>query len=398
MTKISPLLGILVFLCISYLWSEDRRKIRLKTAGIGLLLQIGFAFVMLKTPVGLWIFQGANNAFLKLKEYSDQGARTLFGSLTTSDSLGTSLAFSSLPLIIFVSALMGVLVYFGVIQFLIRQFARLFYRTLRITGVEAFTSSLLMFMGIETFTGVKKYLDRMNRSQLFTVMTVYMATIAGSVMAVYTGFGAQAGHLFTASLMSIPAAFVIAKLMIPDDAIKREETIDHLTIQRKEKNLLQAMANGTSDGLQLALQVGAMIIAFVAVIFLFEDIIGLSGLRLQPLLGYLFSPFAWLMGIPAGEARAVGNLLGIKTFFNEFLAYLNLKSLIDTGGLSPRTVSIATYALCGFANFGSVGIILGGIRSIAPKQLKTASSLALKSLVAGTLATFMTAALVSFFV
>jgi CNT family concentrative nucleoside transporter len=398
MFKFMGIIGILVFILISYLLSENKKLISPRLIGTGLFLQLIFAFLMLKTPIGVSIFKIANSFFLKLKEYSNISAKTLFGSLVDSDSINAGLAFSSLPLIIFISAIMAVLIYLGIIQFLIKTLAKLFYYVFKITGVEAFTASLLIFMGIETFTGIKKYFKDMNRSQLFSIMTVFMSTIAGSVMAVYVSFGAQAGHLFTASLMSVPAAFIISKIMIPEYEANQTDSLDHIQIKREEKNILEAIANGTTDGLYLALQVGAMLLAFIALIYLTNDIISLSGLGFNKILSYIFYPFALLIGIPTSEALQVGELLGIKTFFNEFIAYMNLKGIIAQGVLSNRSIVITTYALCGFANLGSIGVILGGIKSIAPKQMPLASSLAFKSLLAGTMATFMTASLISIFI
>ncbi|MBS3819411.1 NupC/NupG family nucleoside CNT transporter [bacterium] len=395
MLRFSGLLGIVVFLFIAYLLSSNKKNIPLRTVIVGIALQFGIAVFMLKTYVGVQIFKAVNKGFVSLLNYSNYGARFVFGSLVESEKIGAQVAFQVLPLIIFVSAVMGVLLYFGVIQFIIKILARLFYKTLNITGVEAFTSSLLIFMGIETITGVKDYIRNMNRSRLFTLMTVFMSTIAGSVMAAYVSFGAEAGHLLTASLMSAPAAIAISKIIIPDEKKEEEESLDKIKIKREENNVIEAVANGTQDGLNLALQVGAMLIAFVSIIYLLNDIVGLSGMTLEKLMGYLFSPVAFLIGISPPEAVEVGQLLGIKTVFNEFISYAQLQSHIAKETLSPRSIAIATYALCGFANFGSIGIILGGIGGIAPEKKPMAAQLAIKSLVAGLLAAFMTASVVS---
>ncbi len=398
MHKYSGILGLIVFLLIAYAFSNNRKKIPYKTVIAGLLTQFALALFMLRTPIGVQIFKAVNYAFVKVLSYSDKGAEFLFGKLVSSPDIRAIVAFQVLPLIIFVSAIMGILVYLGVIQFIVKLFARLFYKTLKITGVEAFISSLLIFMGIETITGVKDYIRNMNESRLFTVMTTFMSTIAGSVMAAYINFGAEAGHLLTASLMSAPAAILLSKIIIPDTDSSDKDPLDTIRMEKTEKNVIEAAANGTSQGLNLALQIGAMLIAFMAIIYLLNDIVGLSGFTLEKILGYILSPVAFLIGIPINESVQVGNLLGIKTIFTEFLAYLQLKSHIAAATLSPRTIAITTYALCGFTHFGSIAILIGGIGTLVPSQKPVVSKLALKALLAGFLATMMTAAIAGLFI
>lgn len=393
MYRYSGILGILVFLLIAYLMSNNRKKIPYKTVIIGLVTQFVIALFMLKTAVGEEIFDFVNRVFVKVLSYSDQGSRFLFGKLVDSHDIGATVAFQVLPLIIFVSALMGILVHFGVIQFVVKMLARVFYKTLKITGVEAFISSLLIFMGIETITGVKDYIRNMNESRIFTIMTTFMATIAGSVMAAYVSFGAKAGHLLTASLMSAPAAIIISKIMVPDTETGEADPLETITIEKKAKNVIEAAANGTSEGLNLSLQIGAMLIAFIAIIYLLNDVVGISGMTLEKLMGYALSPVAFLIGIPIKESVDVGQLLGIKTIFTEFLAYLQLKGHIAAQTLSPRTIAITTYALCGFTHFGSIAILIGGIGALVPSKKPMVSKLAIKALVAGFLATMMTAAI-----
>ncbi len=393
MLKVQAVVGIFVFLLIAFLLSKDRKKINYRLVLIGLIIQFVIAVFMLRTAIGVSIFEGVNKGFLVLLNYSNYGAKFLFGSLVDSQSMGAQVAFQVLPLIIFVSALMALLVYLGIIQFFVRLFAKLFYHSMGITGVEAFTSSLLIFMGIEALTGVKKYVENMNESRLFTIMATFMSTIAGSVMAAYVSFGAKAGHLLTASVMSAPAAILISKIMIPDTEERADDPLDNIKVDKGGTSIVEAIATGTSNGLKLSLEVGAMLIAFISLIYLFNDLIGLSGITLEKLLGYIFSPFAFLIGIPYSEALDVGKLLGVKTVFNEFLSYLKLKTIISTGALSQRTIYITTYALCGFANFGSMGILIGGIGTIAPSHKSIVSKLAFKSLIAGFLATMLTASI-----
>jgi CNT family concentrative nucleoside transporter len=392
MHRFSGIIGILFFLFIAFLLSNNRKKIPYKTVIYGLIAQFVIALLMLKTIVGVEIFNVVNKFFVKILSYSDQGTKLLFGSLVDSQEIGATLAFQALPVIIFISALMGILVYFGVIQFIVKILARIFYKTLKVTGVEAFIVSLLIFMGIESITGVKEYILKMNESRLFTIMTTFTATIAGSVMAAYINFGAEAGHLLTASLMSAPAAIILSKIMIPDTDTAESDPLETIKIEKKEKTVIEAAANGTSQGLNLTLQIGGMLIAFISIIYLLNDVVGISGFTLEKLMGYILSPFAFLIGVPVNESMEVGQLLGIKTIFTEFLAYLQLKTHIVEQTLSPRTIAITTYALCGFTHFGSIAIMIGGIGTLAPSQKPVVSRLAVKALIAGFLATSMTAA------
>ncbi|MCK4766464.1 MAG: NupC/NupG family nucleoside CNT transporter [Candidatus Aminicenantes bacterium] len=392
MYRFVGIIGIIFFLMIAYLLSNNRKKIPYKTVITGLALQFIIAALMLKTPVGIVIFKAVNQFFVKLLSYSDQGAKLLFGSLVDSPDIGAGLAFQALPVIIFVSALMGILVYLGVIQVIVKLFARVFYKTLKITGIEAFVSSLLIFMGIETVTGVKEYIGKMNDSRLFTIMVTFMSTIAGSVMAAYINFGAEAGHLLTASLMSAPAAILLSKIIFPDTEEGDSDPLETIQLEKKEKTIIEAAANGTSQGLNLVLQIGAMLLAFISIIYLLNDVVGITGITLEKLMGYVLAPFAFLVGVPVGEAVEVGQLLGIKTIFTEFLAYLKLQPHIVEQTLSPRTIAITTYALCGFTHFGSVAILIGGIGTLVPAKKSVVSRLAIKALAAGFLATMMTAA------
>lgn len=395
MQKLTALVGIAVFLLIAVLFSRKRRSISWRTVWAGLLLQGLIAILMLKTPVGKWLFFWINRGFDKLQAFSNVGSRFVFGKLCDANEIGAIIAFQVLPLIIFVSALMGLLIYLGIIPLVVRFFARIFLKTMRITGIEAFMAALQIFMGIEAVTAAGGYIRRMNESRLFTLMVTFMGTIAGSVMAAYVSFGAQAGHLLTASLLSAPAAVVIAKIMIPDDSLLEAEPIDAIHLDKPEKNFIEALANGAASGLQLALQIGAMLIAFVATVALVSACLGKLGISLQKVMGYAMAPFSILLGIPVRESVAVGNLLGVKVLFNEFLAYLQLQTHMVQATLAPRTIEIATYALCGFTNFGSMAIMIGGIGALVPEQKPVVARLALKALLAGFLANMMAAAVAS---
>jgi len=274
----------------------------------------------------------------------------------------------------------------------VRCAAWVMHKVMRISGAESVGAALLIFMGIESVTAIGKYIRSMTRSELFVIMTAFLATIASSVMAAYVMFGAAAGHLLAASLMSAPAAVVIAKIMVP-------ETRTPLTAGKVEfepkittANVMDAAALGAADGVRLAINIGAMLIAFVGLVALVNFVLKwCTGFSLDALFGYGFAPFALAMGVPLEDAHEVGQLLGTKTVLNEFLAYQKMQGMIEAGQLSARTVTISTYALCGFANFGSIGILIGGIGGIVPQKRGEVAALAIKALIGGTLAAFMTA-------
>ncbi len=385
--------GILVFLGIAFALSESRKRVNWHTVLWGILLQFVFALVILLTKAGEALFSAARFVFEYVIGFSDKGAAFVFGNLVNDTGVGAMIAFKVLPIIIFVSSLMGVLSYLGVIQFFVVQGARIMRRSMKLSGAEALGAAFLVFMGIEAMTALRSYLRTMTRSELFTVMSAFMATIATSVMAAYASFGAQPGHLLAASVMSAPSAIVIAKLMVPETRPLETSGNVEFRAEKTEHTIIEAAANGASVGLQLALQIGAMLIAFVGLLWLLSSLFGLMHTSFEQVLGIVYYPFALLMGVPGNDAQLVGNLLGTRTVFNEFIAYLHMKELIAAGALSPRSVVIATYALCGFANFGSLAILIGGIGGIVPERKQEVASLGIKSIVAGTLACFMTAAM-----
>ncbi len=389
--KILSLSGLLVFIAIGVLLSENRRAINIRLVLWGLALQFIFALLILKTPVGYPVFEGARVVMTGILNFTDVGASFLFGKLTTDFSMGAVVAFKVLPTIIFVSALMGVLYYYGILQAIIRAMAWVMRRTMGATGIEAFMSSAFVFMGIEAITGVKHYIQRMTRSELFCLMTGFMATIAGSVMAAYVSFGADAGHLLAASVMSAPASIVMAKLLVPEGSEKTTDELTSVELKSEDVNTIEALATGAQEGVKLAITIGAMLIAFVSVIGMLDSLLNQLGTSFGEITGYLFSPVAIIMGVPLQDSIEVGRLLGIKVIFNEFISYQMLQGYIQDGTLSPRSVVISTYALCSFANFGSLAILIGGIGGLVPERKKEVSRLGLKALLAGTMAGFMTA-------
>ncbi|MHC4591109.1 MAG: NupC/NupG family nucleoside CNT transporter [Planctomycetota bacterium] len=387
--------GLLVMLGIAYAMSENRRAISLRVVVWGLGLQLALALLLLRTKLGSWVYAGVEWAFKHLISFSDTGASFLFGKLTTDPSFGAVLAFQALPIIIFVSSLSAILYHVGVVQRVVRAMAWLMQRTMRISGAESVASALFVFMGIESVPAIGKYVGPMTRSELLVVMTGFLATIATTVMMLYVTFGASAGHLLTASLMSAPAAIVIAKIMIPET--ETALTAGHLGFEPEvtTQNVMDAAASGAAEGVKLLINIAAMLIAFVALIamanFLLKLVTGLfleEGITLQQLFGWVFSAFAVVMGVPKGDWMQVGELLGIKTVLNELLAYRRMQGMAE---LRDRARVISTYALCGFANFGSIGILIGGLSGVAPTRRGEVAALGIKALIAGTLAAFMTA-------
>ncbi|HHL39773.1 MAG TPA: NupC/NupG family nucleoside CNT transporter [Deltaproteobacteria bacterium] len=389
--KIVSLAGVGVFVGVAWLFSEDRRRIDWRLVAWGIGLQAAAAVAVLKTAPGRMVFDGARAAMTGLLDFTAVGAGFLFGKLVDDFSIGAVVAFKVLPTIIFVSSLMGVLYYLRVIQALVWLMARIMERTMRASGTEAFMAAMFVFMGIEAVTAVKDYVARMTRSELFTLMTGFMSTIAGSVMAAYVSFGASAGHLLAASVMSAPAAVVISKLMVPERLERPADGPSVTQLRSDDINIIEAAANGAAAGLNLAATIGAMLLAFIAIIGMLDAGLGSLGISFEAILGYLFAPAAFVMGVPPADCLEVGKLLGIKVVFNEFISYQKLQAHITAGTLSERSITIATYGLCSFANFGSIAILMGGIGAVAPSRKKEVAALALRALAAGTMAGFMTA-------
>jgi CNT family concentrative nucleoside transporter len=404
--------GLLVMIAIALALSENRRRVRPRTVLAGLGLQLVFALLVLGTPVGRGCFSTIENAFGALLAASNEGARFLFGKLVRDElthggealSIGAVVAFQVLPIVIFFSAFAGILYYLGITQGVVRGMARVMQKAMGTSGAESLAVALFVFLGIEATTAIIEYIRRMTRSELFTLMTGFMATIAGSVMGAYVSFGASAGHLLAASVMSAPAAIVIAKIMIPETEEPLTRGHVRFVPPQEAVNVIDAAARGAGQGLSLALNIGAMLIAFIGLIALANILLGAATapmverewlaepLTLQRLFGYAFSPLAAAMGITSwSDAQAVGQLLGTRTVLNEFVAYQQLGGLVAQKAISPRAVVISTYALCGFANFGSVAILIGGLSAIDPQRKGLVARLGIRSMVSGMLACFMTA-------
>jgi CNT family concentrative nucleoside transporter len=359
---------------------------------------VAWGVVLLRTPVGDLFFHGMNRVVAALTAYTDIGVRFVFGALVDT---GFSFVVNVLPIIVVMGSLFAVLYHLGLMQRVVDALALVLSRTMGTSGAESLAAGANLFVGMtESALIVRPYLERMTRSELFSLMTLGMATVAGSVMLAYVAMlgPAYAGHLATASLLSLPAGLLVAKMMVPETGSPETGAGGSAGVERTSVNLVDAAAQGAVAGLRLAGYVGAMLLAFVALIALVNDglaalgvWVGISDLTLQRVLGVLLAPLAWLMGVPWQDAAQVGSLLGVKTVLNEFLAYQELSQLIEAGALQPRSAQVASYALCGFANFGSLAILFGGLGGLAPSRRKDVARFGLRSIVSGTLASFMTA-------
>ena len=400
MNQFTGILGIGVLLGIAYLLSENRKAINYRTITWGLGLQLVFALLILKTPIGKPLFSSIDKIISRLIGFADKGSEFVFGSQV--ENIGfhpalESVAFRLLPTIIFFSALISILYHYGIIQFVIKYFSRLMQKTMRTSGAETLSVSANIFVGqTEAPLMIRPYVGGLTKSELVAVMIGGFATAAGGVLAIYAkwleGIPGIAGHLMSASVMSAPAALVVAKIIYPET----EKTVSinsKLESNQTTINAMDALGAGTVVGLKLAVNVGAMLISFISIIALLNYFLAIFGFSIESALGLLFRPLAWTMGIPWNESGAVGSLMGKKIVFTEFVAFSDLKLLIENQQISEKAAIIASYALCGFANFGSIGIQLGGIGGIAPERRKDIAQLISKSMVGGALASWLTATL-----
>ncbi|MBA2565721.1 MAG: NupC/NupG family nucleoside CNT transporter [Gemmatimonadetes bacterium] len=428
--RLLSLLGTALLVGIAWALSTNRKAIDWRIVAWGIGLQLVFALLVLKTMPGRLFFAGVNDAFVDLLGFSREGARFLFGNLVDTNvpvgmpqgapasgapippggitawaRTGAFFAFGVLPSIIFFAALMALLYHLRLLQWVVRAFAWGMRRTMRTSGAETLAASANIFVGqTEAPLMVKPYIAAMTRSELNCLMAAGFANTAGGVLVAYVGllsplFPEIGGHLIAATIMSAPAALAFSKLMVPET--ERPATLDEAgaPVGSEDANAIGAAARGAGEGLVLALNVGAMLMAFIALIALANGIVGwlgglagLANLTLQRLLGWALAPLAFAMGVPAGEAVQVGSLLGVKTVVNEFVAYLQLSDALQARpALSPRSAVIATYALSGFANFASIAVQIGGIGSMAPERRQDLARLGLRAMVAGSLASFQTA-------
>jgi CNT family concentrative nucleoside transporter len=418
------ILGLLSLVFLAFLFSKNKKEINWSLVSKGILIQLVLAFLILKVPFVQNIFEWMSQVFVIILQFSKNGALFLFGdTLVNSNNFGAIFAFQILPTIVFFSALTSLLFYFGILQKIIFLFAYIMKKTLKLSGAESLAAAGNIFLGqTESPLLVKPYIDKMTKSELLCLMSGGMATIAGGVLAAYIGFlgGTDpvqqlffAKHLLAASVMSAPAAIVVSKILLPETNSVNEDM--SISSEKLGSNSLEAISIGTSQGVRLAINVGAMLLVFIAFItmanYFLKDFIGelmninnwitnftsgqYNGLTLEFILGYLLAPLTWLMGVCKEDMILVGQLLGEKTILNEFVAYISLSELKETGKFfEEKSIIIATYILCGFANFASIGIQIGGIGSLAPSRRKDLSQLGILALIAGTLASLLTAVIV----
>ena len=405
MERLTGLIGILLLIGTAYGLSNNRKRISMNIVGWGLGLQIIFAFIILKTPIGRPFFTILDKIIKKLIGFSDAGSDFLFKSFVPDVGYHVAMvnfAFRALPVIIFFSSLIALIYHFGIIQFIIKWIARGMQKTMKTSGAETLSISANIFVGqTEAPIIVRPFIASMTHSELMAIMTGGFATVAGSVLALYVSWLGYiegiAGHLLAASVMSAPAALMIAKIIYPETKTSQTAGDLRISIEKQDTNAMDAIGRGATDGLKLAANVGAMLIAFVSIIAMINYILGFADTSMQALLGFIFKPLAWSMGVPWEEAGIIGSLMGEKIVLTELVAYGDLGNILKeqalTGKeiLSERSVIIASYALCGFANFGSIGIQLGGIGAMAPERRKDLAELAIKAMIGGALASWMTA-------
>lgn len=416
------LFGLAMLLGIAFLFSNNKRAVDWKLVGTGVALQIVFAAAVLKLPLGRDIFNAIAGGFVKLMSYVNEGSNFIFGSLMDTKNFGFIFAVNVLPTIVFFASLTGVLYHLGVMQKIVQAMAWVITKVMRVSGAETTSVCASVFIGqTEAPLTIKPYIERMTESELMTVMIGGMAHIAGSVMAAYVGLLGHndpvemqfyAKHLLTASVMAAPATMMLAKILVPETGVPLTRGTVKIEVEKTTANVIDAAATGAGDGLKLAMNVGAMLLAFIALIALLNGPIqwlgtttwggsgslngwlsSLSGhdvaLSLQTIFGWILSPIAWLIGVPWHDATLVGSFIGEKVVINEFVAYVDLSKHTDQ--LMPQSRLIATYALCGFANFSSIAIQIGGIGGLAPGRRGDLARLGLRAVLGGSLATFMTA-------
>ena len=401
MEQFTGVIGVIVLLGIAYLLSNNKKMIDANIIVWGLGLQISFAFIILKTPLGQYLFTYLNNVIVKLISFADAGSDFLFTSFIPEVGYHVALinfAFRALPVIIFFSSLIAVTYYFGIIQFLIKKIAFIMEKTMKTSGAETLSVSANIFVGqTEAPILIRPFISSMTKSELMAIMVGGFATVAGSVMALYVSWLNNvpniAGHLLAASVMSAPAALMIAKVIYPETERPKTVNSDNIDLKSKDTNAMDAIGRGATDGMKLAANVAAMLIAFISIVAMINFILGYANTSLQEILGMIFKPIAWSMGVPWEEANIVGTLMGEKIVLTELIAFGDLTNYIKNDLLSERSAIIASYALCGFANVGSIGIQLGGIGAMAPERRGDLSNLVFKAMIGGALASWLTASI-----
>jgi len=403
--RFTGLIGILTLLGIAYLLSNNRKAIKSRTVLWGLGLQLLFAIIILKVPFVKSQFSNIDDIFKKLISFSDAGSDFLFTSFIPDIGYHAAMvnfAFRALPVIIFFSSLIAVTYHFGIIQHIVKWVSKVMELSMKTSGAETLSISANIFVGqTEAPILIRPFINNMTKSELMAVMTGGFATAAGSVLALYVlwlkSIPGIAGHLLAASIMSAPAALVMAKIIYPETEQADTSGKINLTIHKQAENVMDALGQGATDGLKLAANVGAMLLAFVSMITMVNYLlVYFFSINMQEMMGVIFQPLAWSMGVPWNEAKILGTLMGEKIVLTELIAYSNLSELILNEQISERTAIIASYALCGFSNFGSIGIQLGGIGGMAPNRKKDLSTIAFKAMIGGALASWLTATIAGF--
>jgi CNT family concentrative nucleoside transporter len=396
MERFTGLIGIAAILAAAFLFSTNRRAIQPRVVFWGLGLQLGFAFLVLKTPAAR-AFARLSDGVNQLLNYSAEGSKFVFGETlgAQNDQFGVILAFQVLPIVIFIASLFSVLYYLGLMQLFVRGMAILMQRVMKTSGAESTSVAASIFMGqTEAPLTIKPFLAGLTQSELFTIMTSGMAHISGAVMAAYVLIAhVELRHMLTAVIMTSPATLMLAKMLMPETETPATGGGVKIEIEKPGVNIVDAAARGAADGLHLALNIAAMLIAFIGLIALVNGILGAlyPQLSMQSILGRLFAPVAWMLGVAWEDCATIGNLLGTRLILNEFVAYSQLGPVKEM--LQPKSFVIATYALCGFANLASIAIQVGGLGALAPTRKSDLARLGLKAVGAGTLANFMTAAI-----
>lgn len=399
MSDLIGIAGIAVILGIAFLFSSNRKAVNLRIVGAAFALQIVVAIVVLYSSWGIAGIDKMSRGVQAVIDYSQEGISMVFGPLADLDIVGFSFAVRVLPVIIFFSALMSVLYHLRVMEWIVKLVGGFLHKVIGTGAVESMNAAANIFVGqTEAPLVVRPYLKGLTEPQMFAVMVSGLASIAGTVLAAYAMMGAQMEYLLAAAFMAAPGGLLMAKIIMPDDLVVSASEPEKFVMERSEhKNLILAAASGTTDGLRLAANIGAMLVAFVALIALFNGLVGLVAgwfgyeLTLQMVLGWVFSPLMYLLSVPWAEAQAAGALFGEKIILNEFVAFSHLGDIL--GDASPRTYAITTFALCGFANLSSIAILLGGLGVLVPEKRDLIGQLGLKAVLAGSLSNLMSAAL-----
>ena len=414
MDLLRSLFGIGILLLIAFIFSNNRRKIKVRTVGAALLLQVVLGAVMLYVPAGKWLVNAIASGVNKVISYSDAGSSFIFGGLVGPkmnvlfDGAGFVFAFHVLPAIIFITSLISILYYIGVMGWVINILGYVFQKMMRVSKVEAFAAVTTIFLGQNELPAVlKPFISKMNRNELFTVICSGMASIAGSMLVGYAGLGVPIEYLLAASLMAIPGGILFARMLSPATEESQVEFSQMSFSDKRPASVIEAAASGAMLGLKIAVGVATVVMAFVALIALINGIIGgvgglfgWSGVSLESLLGYIFSPLAYIMGVSWDNSALAGGLIGQKLAINEFVAYVNFSPYLKdaVGALDPKTIAVISFALCGFANFGSIAVVVGAFSAVAPERASDIARLGLRALLAATLSNLMSATIAGLFI